>query len=385
MYIDLDLKEFKLGRKKIDILNTLTDKFAILKPDKGNGIVLINRQDYVTSIKSLFSDSKKFSKLNSDPTLTRLHSLQHYLLTLNKRGEITDTELESLRPITAHFGRAHGLPKTHTKFDTPKFRPIIDTTNTPHYNVGKFLSNLLHPLTLNDHSLTDSFDAATQINKIPKHLFQEGYQFVSFDAESLFTNVPLSRTVWIILDRIYKDKLIDTKLQKRTLKKLILDCYTKTAFPFDGQIYVQKDGVCMGSSVGPVSANIILTKFERVIVSELINDRVIKFYKRYVDDTLVLIKPSDISAVLTKLNSFDPNLKFTVDTFPDGLIHFLDIKVSVDGTDIYRKETHTGQCTHFSSFEPFSRKTAWVKSLFHRAFMICSTKENVFRKSNRND
>ena len=43
-YIDLDLKEFKLGGKKIDILNTLTEKFAILKPDNGNGIVLINRR-----------------------------------------------------------------------------------------------------------------------------------------------------------------------------------------------------------------------------------------------------------------------------------------------------------------------------------------------------
>ena len=76
-----------------------------------------------------------------------------------------------------------GLPKTHKKFDTlSKFRPIIDTTNTPHYNVGKFLSNLLHPLT--DYSLTDSFDAVTQINNIPKHLFREGYQFVSFDVVS---------------------------------------------------------------------------------------------------------------------------------------------------------------------------------------------------------
>ena len=103
----------------------------------------------------------------------------------------------------------------------------------------------------------------------------------------------------------------------------------------------------MGSSIGPVLANIILTEFEGVIVSELINDSVIKFYKRYVDDTLVLIKPSDISAVLAKLNSVDRNLKFTVDTFSDGLIHLLDIKVSVDGTDIYRKETHTGQYPFF--------------------------------------
>jgi hypothetical protein len=86
----------------------------------------------------------------------------------------------------------------------------------------------------------------------------------------------------------------------------------------------------MGSSLGSVLANIILTEFERLIVSELIADGTIKFYKRYVDDTLVLIKPSNISAVLAKFNSFDLNLNFTVDTFPDGVVHFLDIKVSVD-------------------------------------------------------
>ena len=96
--------------------------------------------------------------------------------------------------------------------------------------------------------------------------------------------------------------------------------------------------------------NIILTEFERLIVSELIADDTIKFYKRFVHDTLVLIKPSDISAVLAKFNSFDLNLTFTVDTFSEGIVHFLDIKVSVDGTDIYRKDTHTGQYSYFSSF-----------------------------------
>ena len=67
----------------------------------------------------------------------------------------------------------------------------------------------------------------------------------------------------------------------------------------------------------------------------------------------MLIKPSDIPMVLAKFNDFLTNLKFTVDTFPDGDIHFLDIKISVDDIDIYRKVTHTGQYTHFSSFESF--------------------------------
>ena len=71
---------------------------------------------------------------------------------------------------------------------------------------------------------------------------------------SLFTNVSLKHTIKIILDRIYKDELITTTLKKRPLKKLVLGCCRKTAFLFDEKIYVQKDGVSMGSSLGPVLA-----------------------------------------------------------------------------------------------------------------------------------
>ena len=70
-----------------------------------------------------------------------------------------------------------------------------------------------------EESPSDSFDAVTNINNIPRHLFQEGYQFISFDVEALFTNVPLRQTVDIILDRIYKDELITTTFKKCTIKK----------------------------------------------------------------------------------------------------------------------------------------------------------------------
>ena len=57
----------------------------------------------------------------------------------------------------------------------------------------------------------------------------------------------------------------------------------------------------------------------------LIKTGIIAFYCRYVDDTLVLIKPEDIPFILNKLNSFDKNLKFMVDNFENGKIHFLDL------------------------------------------------------------
>ena len=85
-------------------------------------------------------------------------------------------------------------------------------------------------------------------------------------------------------------------------------------------------------------------------------DRVIKFFMRYVDDTLVLIKPEDIQKVLDKLNSFDKNLRFTHDPFSDGDTHFLDIGIRENTTDIYYKDTYTGQYTHFSSYSPWRLK-----------------------------
>ena len=61
-------------------------------------------------------------------------------------------------PKFAQNGLAHGLPKIHKDYqDIPPFRPIVDTTSTPHYGIGKYLSSLLNPLTINNYSIEDSF------------------------------------------------------------------------------------------------------------------------------------------------------------------------------------------------------------------------------------
>ena len=65
---------------------------TILKPDKGNGIVILKRSDYISSLKSLFNNTTKFNSLNDDPASTRLNTLQNYLLTLLKRNEISESE-----------------------------------------------------------------------------------------------------------------------------------------------------------------------------------------------------------------------------------------------------------------------------------------------------
>ena len=88
--------------------------------------------------------------------------------------------------------------------------------------------------------------------------------------ESLFTSVPIKRTVDIILRQIYQDRVVSMNLKKRTLKKIILDTCTKTALSFNNKFYQQKDDVSRGSSLGPVLANIVMTELEDVISKPLV-------------------------------------------------------------------------------------------------------------------
>ena len=142
-------------------------------------------------------------------------------------------------------------------------------------------------------------------------------------------------------------------------KKLLLDSCT--------------NGVSMGSSLAPVLANIILTEFEKVVVTPLMESGILKFYCRYVDDTLLLVKEDQIDKILKEFNSFHNNLRFTVDNFENEDVHFLDLKIMNNGDiNIYVKDTNSGLYINYNSYEPWHTKTAWVRALYDRAHKICS-------------
>ena len=60
----------------------------------------------------------------------------------------------------------------------------------------------------------------------------------------------------------------------------------------------------MGSSLGPVLSNIVMTELKIKIIKPLIDKGIIKFYCRYVDDTLVLLEPNDVDYVHKLLKLF---------------------------------------------------------------------------------
>ena len=91
--LDMDSKQLAKDKSKINILNNLLKDVVLLKPGKGNGIVLVDFLDYKNSVKQMFSDRTKFRKINEDPTFRRLSYLQQYLRKLKERKKFQNRNI----------------------------------------------------------------------------------------------------------------------------------------------------------------------------------------------------------------------------------------------------------------------------------------------------
>ena len=75
-FLNFDDKRLSVDNKRIKLLKHLHERYAILKPEKGNGVVLIKKDDYKICMTTLFSDTTKFKTVSIDNTLTQLTTLQ---------------------------------------------------------------------------------------------------------------------------------------------------------------------------------------------------------------------------------------------------------------------------------------------------------------------
>ena len=139
--------------------------------------------------------------------------------------------------------------------------------------------------------------------------------------------------------------------------KLLRICTSETHFLFDGQYYDQVDGVCMGSPLGPVLANLFMGIKEKEWI-ENYNGVGPSFYRRYVDDICCTFQDAnEADQFLTYINSRHNNIRFTIEREENSTLPFLDVKIIRNNntitTSTYYKPTHTGLLTNFTSFIPF--------------------------------
>ena len=160
----------------------------------GKGVVVLYKSDYSTGLRKIIDDSTKFKPLENDPTSQREAMLQRFLRKHKTNGHLNDVTNSNIYRTGSQPARIYGLPKMH----------------------GKYM--------------------------------------VSFDVESLFTNIPLKESIDLAVEYIFKG-IPDIKIAHDHLKKLFFIATSQMHFLFDGSFYDQIDGVAMWSPLAPVLAN----------------------------------------------------------------------------------------------------------------------------------
>ena len=378
----IDRTGFSLEQRHLKAINNLKKKknIIITRPDKGNGVVILDRKDYIEKMNPILSDKKKFERIGEaekhDRTLLEERALQAFLLKAKKNKDLPDEVYNEIRPVGTARPRMYGVPKLHK--DGVPLRPILSMVNSPHHPMAKWLATVLKPVVdlYSVHTVKDTFDFCKELEKFAEtNKDQLANTFLcSFDIASLFTNIPLVETVEICLDALYRNELVKKPVvPEQLMKKMLLKATTEVEFSFNGILYKQIDGVAMGSPLGPVLANIFVGHCESRVSTDLFP----LLYKRYVDDTFSAFSSErKANEFFELLNGMHDDLTFTMEREKDGLLPFLDVAITRTDTSlsrgVYRKPTFSGLYTRWDSFCDTRHKRNLIKSLTSRALRICT-------------
>ena len=362
---------------RIHTNNTHTPQtpFSILKLI--NNQLKINTSTHPSSHKS--NHSNKFNHIRRDTVPDIQRNINMLIDTYNSTNNSN-----LLTKLSGHYepGYLYGNPKIHKSMKDPPLRPIISQIGTPVYNTAKELNSIITPYIPKEFVIDSTYEfieICKTINQ-PKLL-------ASLDVESLFTNVPVLSTIDIILKQVYEHPTLKPPdIPQAILKQLLIICTTKCPFRGpDNKLYVQTDGVSMGSPLGCTLANFYMCHIENAAFRNLTIKPTI--YCRYVDDCFLVI---DTFSQLTSLKEYMEEhsvLKFTYEIEQRKQLAFLDVLISRNDnqltTSIYTKPTNSGECLNYKSLCPQRYKIAVLRTLLHRAYAVTNTWQHLHSEIER--
>ena len=232
---------------------------------------------------------------------------------------------KSIKPVGTRPGTMYQLYKVHKQEvdGFPPFRPILLVLQTPIYNLVKLLVPILDTLTKNEYTVKDSFHFAEEICEQDPSL-----SMGSLDIDSLFTNIPLDKTIDICINQLFANADTVEGFTRSELKQLLCLAKKESYFIFNGFLYKQTNGAAMGSPLGPSLANAFLSYHETNWLNSCPQGYKPVFYRRYVDDIFVLFKSNDhLKYFQELLNSRHINMSFSMQTERQNEFSFLDIEV----------------------------------------------------------
>ncbi|CAN7978809.1 unnamed protein product, partial [Ixodes persulcatus] len=372
-----------LSRREQQVLTNLKSREdVIIRPaDKGGGVVVMNRADYMREALTQLENPNFYLRLPDDPTKRFSIIINRTLEDLRNSNKINGDQYNYLQSKNAHPGVFYMLIKVH-KPNNPG-RPIISGIGTPTERISEFVDHAIkHIPPLLQSYVKDTTHFLNLIDHMNgSGLVSQESILVTIDVSSLYTNIPHNEGLAAVEEflSLYPSSLADSSCILRLLE-LILDCNN---FMFDDEHYLQIQGAAMGSRMSPNYANIFMGKFEETFVWTYA--KIPAIYLRYIDDIFIIWNDTEdaLLSFLSYLNGCHRTIKFTCNYSADSM-NFLDVNVKKIGshlvTELYRKPTDKRQVLRYDSYHPKCQKNNIPYSQFLRLRRICSEESN-FREN----
>mgnify|MGYP002831391982 CR=1 FL=1 len=135
----------------------------------------------------------------------------------------------------------------------------------------------------------------------------------------------------------------------------------------------------MGSRLSPGMSNIYCHILEQDIIERHIKNGNIIYYKRYVDDCILIVKRGSESQILKDMNEFDECLKFTYEDMTENELPYLDTIIYIDNEGTlqlkhYRKPTASNVVGNFRhSISPLKYKISTLCGEIYRIHYSTTT------------
>ena len=155
-----------LTTEQREALFNLSKDFSLMigKPDKCNGVVVMDRAKFVTKMKVILNGQSKFKAVHQDNNLDNLVKFQKFLSLVKSKGAISPEEYYRIRPTAAATPTLYGLLKLH-KENVP-MRPILSFIGSYNHECAAWLFEILTPLRHHQATVKDSFEFLQRISRV---------------------------------------------------------------------------------------------------------------------------------------------------------------------------------------------------------------------------
>lgn len=356
-------------------------KIIVTTSDKGNKTVIMDREDYDSKILKLLEDKNTYRPIRTDPTDFLQRKNNKLVNELYKNKYIDAYTKNVLICDSGNAPRFYGLPKIH-KDNTP-LRPICSSMNVPCYKLSQHVSQILRSLVNPELNIKNAVELKNKLNQMK---IEEDEVVVSFDAVSLFTNIPINMTIKHIMKQWPKITNNSNIPRSKFLEILNFCLIDNNYFVHNKRVYNQIYGMPMGNPLSPTLADIVMDNLITESIEECEKNKMnIKFITKYVDDILLICKKTNVSEILEIFNGYHPKLKFTSEFEENNKIPYLNtLVIKEDGfikLDWYQKNIASGRIINFLSNHPRNQIINTAKNLINT---VDSISDPTYKNKNKN-